>query len=93
MKTVSFNGKWKGKVEVKNLGIENNWYIPKNYKISDKNLIDIEIPRSINLLQGFENFEGVFQIKSLINLAREIDNSRIVTVVSRKLIPDLTRGY
>ncbi|MFX0106001.1 MAG: glycoside hydrolase family 2 TIM barrel-domain containing protein [Candidatus Hodarchaeota archaeon] len=30
-------------------------------------------------------------IKSLISLAREIDNSRIVTVVSRKLIPDLTR--
>ncbi|MFX1569513.1 MAG: glycoside hydrolase family 2 protein [Promethearchaeota archaeon] len=30
-------------------------------------------------------------IKSLINLAKEIDNTRLVTVVSRKLIPDLTR--
>jgi len=31
-------------------------------------------------------------IKKLMNLARELDNSRIVTCVSRKLIPDLIRN-
>ncbi len=30
-------------------------------------------------------------IKNLVNLARELDNSRIITCVSRKLISDLTR--
>ena len=32
-------------------------------------------------------------IKKLIDFARELDDSRIITCASRKLIPDLTRKY
>jgi len=67
MKTISLNGKWKCKPDFKNLGIENKWYVPENYNLSDNNLIDIEIPKSYNLLQGFENFEGIFGIFSNLN--------------------------
>ncbi len=60
MKTISLNGKWKCKSDVKNIGIQNKWYIPENYNFNDKNLKDIEIPKSFNFLNGFENFEGIF---------------------------------
>jgi len=60
MKTVSLNRKWKCKPDNENLGIENKWYLPENYNINDINLIDIEIPKSYNLFQGFENFESIF---------------------------------
>ena len=61
MKTISLNGKWKCKLDIENLGIEKEQYNPKNYNIRNNNLINIEIPKSYNLLQGFEIFEGIFQ--------------------------------
>ncbi|MFX0000639.1 MAG: glycoside hydrolase family 2 protein [Candidatus Hermodarchaeota archaeon] len=60
MKTISLNGKWKCKSDIKNIGIKNNWYNPDVYNLNKKNLINIEIPKSFNLLKGFENFEGTF---------------------------------
>jgi beta-glucuronidase len=59
MKTISLNGKWKCKSDIKNKGIENKWYLPENYNVNDIDLYDIEIPKSFNLLEEFENFEGV----------------------------------
>jgi beta-glucuronidase len=59
MKTISLNGKWKCKSDIKNKGIENKWYLPENYNVNDKELHDIKIPTSFNLLKDFENFEGI----------------------------------
>ncbi|MFX1389342.1 MAG: glycoside hydrolase family 2 protein [Promethearchaeota archaeon] len=60
MKAISLNGNWKCKPDLSNIGIKQKWYIPEVYAESDKNLIDIEIPKSYNLLQDFEYFEGIF---------------------------------
>jgi len=60
MKVISLNGKWKCKSDVENIGIEDKWYMPKNYNLNNNNLKDIEIPQSFNFLTGFENFEGIF---------------------------------
>ena len=43
MKTLSLNGKWKCRSDIKNLGIENKWYLLENYNVMNINLIDIEI--------------------------------------------------
>jgi beta-glucuronidase len=60
MKTISLNGKWKCKPDHDNLGIKHKWYSPKNYDITDKDLLDIDLPKSFNLLEGYESFEGTF---------------------------------
>jgi len=49
MKTVSLNGKWKCKADVENIGIKNKWYDPESYNKRDNHLIDIEIPKIINV--------------------------------------------
>jgi hypothetical protein len=68
MKTISLNGKWKCKLDVVTLGIKNKWYIIEKYNINENNLIDIEMPKSYNLLKGYENFEGIFWNLYQINL-------------------------
>lgn len=60
METISLNGKWKCKPDFNNIGISEKWYNPNNYSINDNELLDIDIPKSFNLLRGFENFEGIF---------------------------------
>jgi len=60
METISLNGKWKCRSDIKNLGIKNKWFVQENYNLVEKSLINIEIPRSYNLLHGFESFEGIF---------------------------------
>jgi beta-glucuronidase len=60
MKTVSLDGNWKCKPDLKNEGIENEWYSHKNFNLKDKDLIDIKIPNSFNLLEGYEIYEGIF---------------------------------
>ncbi len=60
MKTISLNGKWKCKPDHDNIGIEYKWYSPKNYDINDINLINIDIPKSFNLLEKYKSFEGIF---------------------------------
>ena len=60
MDAISFNGKWKCKPDPKNIGLKSEWFTPQNYKDSDVNLLDIEIPGSFNSLVGFEVYEGVF---------------------------------
>ncbi|MFW9937226.1 MAG: glycoside hydrolase family 2 protein [Candidatus Thorarchaeota archaeon] len=60
MKRISLNGKWKSKSDLENLGREKKWYLPKYYQKSRNDLIDIDIPKSFNLLKGFEAFEGIF---------------------------------
>lgn len=60
MKKISLNGTWKCKSDLENLGREEKWYLPENYQNSSNNMIDIDIPKSFNLLKGFEAFEGIF---------------------------------
>jgi len=73
MKTVSLNGKWKCKADVEKIGIKNKWYDPENYNIGDNYLIDIEIPKSFNLLKDFENFTGIFWHFYQFELNDEVD--------------------
>ncbi|MEE9378935.1 MAG: glycoside hydrolase family 2 TIM barrel-domain containing protein, partial [Candidatus Lokiarchaeia archaeon] len=73
MKTVSLNGKWKCKADVENNGIKNKWYDLESYNARDSHLIDIEIPKSFNLLKGFENFEGIFWHFNQFELNKEKD--------------------
>ena len=58
--SISLNGKWKAKPDINNQGIDNKWYIPDNYNQNDSDLLDIEIPNSFNILDGFEVYEGFF---------------------------------
>lgn len=58
MESISLNGNWKCKSNIENLGIKKEWFLFENYNMIENNLIEIEIPKSYNLLQGFENFEG-----------------------------------
>jgi len=60
MKTISLNGKWKSRPDLENSGIKSKWFIPKNYDRNDKRLKNIEIPKSFNLLDGYDIFEGFF---------------------------------
>ena len=60
METISLNGKWVCKPDLENLGIESEWFIPKNHDRNDNRLVCIEIPKSYNFLEGYNIFEGVF---------------------------------
>ncbi|MFX0038480.1 MAG: glycoside hydrolase family 2 protein [Promethearchaeota archaeon] len=60
MNIISLNGKWKCKSDPDDLGMEDEWYSPKNYDKIKNSLLDIEIPKSFNLLERFESFEGIF---------------------------------
>lgn len=60
MEPVSLNGKWKCKPDIDNLEIENKWNIPENFNKSDNALVEIDIPKNFNLLDGFEKFERIF---------------------------------
>ncbi len=60
MKNISLNERWKCKPDFNDVGIENQWYNPKNFASDDKELIDIIIPKCFNTLKGYEIFEGVF---------------------------------
>jgi beta-glucuronidase len=60
MNTISLNGFWKCKHDSEDLGIDQQWYLPKNYQKFSNDLMDIDIPNSFNLLKGFEVFEGIF---------------------------------
>ncbi|MFX0006036.1 MAG: hypothetical protein ACFFA7_05865 [Promethearchaeota archaeon] len=60
MKVISLNGKWKCKPDHDNLGVVYKWYSPNNHSIDDSNLLDIDIPKSFNLLENFGSFEGIF---------------------------------
>lgn len=74
MKTISLSGKWKCKPDHDNLGIIYKWYSSKNFDINDKNLLDINIPKSFNLLENFESFEGIFWHFYEFDLDRSIRN-------------------
>ncbi|MFX1596355.1 MAG: glycoside hydrolase family 2 protein [Promethearchaeota archaeon] len=76
MKTISLNGKWKCKPDVEDLGIQKKWFFQENYNINHNNLIDIEIPYSYNLLNGFETFEGTFWHFYQFDLNYRRDNSK-----------------
>ncbi|MFW9784222.1 MAG: sugar-binding domain-containing protein, partial [Candidatus Heimdallarchaeota archaeon] len=73
MNTLSLNGKWKCKPDTDNLGIKQKWYNFENYDISDETLIDIDIPRSFNLIDGFELFEGIFWHFHQFNLLEDLN--------------------
>jgi len=60
METISLNGKWKCKPDLENLGIESEWFIPKNYDRNDNRLVSIKIPKSYNSLEGYDILDGVF---------------------------------
>ena len=60
MKTISLNGKWKCCPDYENQGLRQEWYSSEIYKRQLENLMDIEIPNSFNLLEGFEVYEGIF---------------------------------
>jgi beta-glucuronidase len=60
MKKISLNGIWKGKADPKNKGIAKEWFKSTNLIEKDPNLLDIKIPGSYNLLDGFEVYEGIF---------------------------------
>ena len=60
MNIISLNGKWTCKPDHGNLGIVYKCYSPNNHSIDDSNLLDINIPKSFNLLENFGSFEGIF---------------------------------
>ncbi|MFX0058004.1 MAG: glycoside hydrolase family 2 protein [Candidatus Hodarchaeota archaeon] len=60
MKTISLNGFWKCKSDLDNIGLEKQWFLPENFQKVSDSLIDIEIPKSFNMLKGYKAFEGVF---------------------------------
>ncbi len=60
MKIISLNGKWKSKPDYHNLGIEYKWYSNKNLVLNNDDLLDIDIPKSFNLIERHECFEGIF---------------------------------
>ena len=60
MKIISLNGKWKCKPDYHNLGIEYEWYSNKNLVLNNDALLDIDIPKSFNLIERYECFEGIF---------------------------------
>ncbi|MHA2393537.1 MAG: glycoside hydrolase family 2 protein [Promethearchaeota archaeon] len=73
MKTISLNGKWKCKPDFDNLGSKQKWYKFKNYNSSDINLMDIDIPKSFNLLSGYETYEGIFWHFHQFDLRENLD--------------------
>jgi beta-glucuronidase len=60
MRTISLNGTWKCKPDEKDIGIENEWYRSPIYEQDMGEFLDITIPNSINTLNGFEIYEGIF---------------------------------
>ncbi|MFW9900140.1 MAG: glycoside hydrolase family 2 protein [Candidatus Thorarchaeota archaeon] len=76
MKAVSLNGKWKCISDYQNIGIKNKWYDQEHYELDEKNLTDIEIPKSFNVLDEFENFEGIvwhfyqFKMSEVLDLSK-----------------------
>ncbi len=60
METISLNRKWTCKPDLEDSSIKSEWFIPKNFDRNDNRLIDIEIPKSYNFLEGYDIFEGVF---------------------------------
>jgi beta-glucuronidase len=60
MKLISLDGNWKCRPDLKDIGIDNKWYDPSNYNKADNDLLDIQIPKSYNLLEGYEIYEGIF---------------------------------
>jgi len=60
MNIQSFNGKWKAKADKNNKGIEREWFKPQWYHKNSNDLLDIEIPKSFNILKGYEVYEGIF---------------------------------
>jgi beta-glucuronidase len=75
---------------------------PKTYEVAE-NLLKELIKRDINhpsvIWWSVGNEVPLHKkscakfIKNLMNLARSIDDTRLITCVSRKLLPDLTRKY
>ncbi|MHA1146727.1 MAG: glycoside hydrolase family 2 protein [Promethearchaeota archaeon] len=60
MIVISLDGTWKAKPDLANKGDSEEWYKPSNYNEKDKSLLDINIPNSFNILEGYEIFEGIF---------------------------------
>ena len=60
MKIITLDGIWKCKPDLKDVGIQNNWYDASTYNRTDNELLDIQIPNSFNLLEDYEIYEGIF---------------------------------
>ncbi len=60
MQSIELDGKWKCKADKGNVGIEEEWFKPKNYDPLENDLLDIHIPNSFNLLEGYDIYEGIF---------------------------------
>ena len=56
---ISLNGNWSCEVDKEDIGKNQNWFKYENF-ISKKNLTEIKIPISFNILKEYENFEGIF---------------------------------
>jgi len=77
MKVLSLNGSWKCKPDLDNKGIKEKWFYSTNYREDDNNLIDIEIPTSFNMLEGYEDFEGIFWHYYKFNVSSDYINNKI----------------
>jgi len=75
MKVVPLNGTWKCKPDFDDIGIEKGWYLLGNYNVNGNSLIDIQIPKSFNLLKNFEVFEGIFWHFYQFNLNESVDTN------------------
>ncbi|MFX0002586.1 MAG: glycoside hydrolase family 2 protein [Candidatus Hodarchaeota archaeon] len=75
MNIISLNGKWRCKSDLDDLGMEYGWYSPRKYDKIKNSLLDINIPKSFNLLEGFESFEGIFWHFYEFDLSNPINNS------------------
>ncbi|MHA1436296.1 MAG: glycoside hydrolase family 2 protein [Promethearchaeota archaeon] len=76
MKSISLDGIWKCKPDFNDNGIMDKWYDPRNYNDKDKDLLEIKIPNSFNVLEGFELFEGIFwhfRVFSIEDLSNDFD--------------------
>lgn len=60
MKIISLNGIWKCKPDLYHIGIKEKWFDYKNYNEHDDSLIGLKIPNSYNILDKYEDFEGIF---------------------------------
>ena len=60
MQKFSLNGQWNCLPDLDDEGLESKWYLQENFKNLTSSLYSLEIPKSFNLIEGYQLFEGVF---------------------------------
>ncbi|MGV9172471.1 MAG: glycoside hydrolase family 2 protein [Promethearchaeia archaeon] len=60
MQQINLNGTWHYLADENNIGEANEWYLPQKKKSLENEMSNIEIPKSYNVLDGYELYEGPF---------------------------------